>query len=131
MKKIFLQGIVAGILAAIAAIIYFKIYQDTLVTKFDSIVNVGPIIISSITGCLLMSTGYFILLKMKKENWRGALNLLIAVLSFASILGPLSMTLPLNTENPELFPGLVIPMHFFPALAFFAISPFYNKGYIA
>ena len=54
------------------------------------------------------------------------LNLVIAVLSFASIISPISMSLPLDIESPELFPGLVVPMHFFPALAFFAISPFFK-----
>jgi hypothetical protein len=49
------------------------------------------------------------------------------VLSFASIIGAIGMTLPLDIDFPELFPGLVVPMHFFPALAYFAIAPFFKK----
>jgi hypothetical protein len=127
MKKIFIHGIIAGALSAIASLIYFKLYQTTLDTKFDKIINIGSIIGSSIFGCLLMSLGYFILLKLKKENLKGLLNIIISVLSFASIIGVISMTLPLDIESPELFPGLVIPMHFFPALAFFALEPFFRQ----
>ena len=128
MKSIFLRGLVAGILAAIAGVIYFNIYQGTLLTEFDSIVNIGAIVGSSIIGCMLMSVGYFILFKMNKMNLAGWMNILIAVLSFASIISPIGMSLPLDIVDPELFPGLVVPMHFFPALAFFGLSPFFEKA---
>jgi hypothetical protein len=127
MKKIFLQGITAGLLSALASIIYFKIYQTTLEISFNKIINVGSIIGASLFGCILMTVGNFILLKYKKEYLTGILNLLILTLSFASIISPISMSLPLDIETPELFPGLVIPMHFFPALAFFALEPFFRK----
>lgn len=126
MKKIFIHGLVAGILSGLASIIYFKLYQSTLVTSFDKVINPGSIIGSSIFGCLLMATGYFLLSKFKKENFKGILNVTISVLSFVSIVGVISMTLPIEIENPELFPGLAIPMHFFPALAFFTIEPFFT-----
>lgn len=127
MKKIFIHGIVAGILAAITSLIYFNLYQSTLGTSFDKVINPGSIIGSSIFGCMLISIGYFLLFKFKKENLKGILNVVIAVLSFASILGAISMSLPLDIESPELFPGLAVPMHFFPALAFFAIEPFFRQ----
>jgi hypothetical protein len=125
-KKIFIQGIFAGVLSAIASIIYFNIYQTTLGTSFDKIINMGAIVGASVFGCMLMSVGYFLLLKLRKENFRGILNLLILVVSFASIISPISISLPLDIEAPELFIGLVVPMHFFPALAFFAIEPFFK-----
>lgn len=127
MKSIFLRGLVAGILAAIAGVIYFNIYQGTLLTEFDSIVNIGAIVGSSIIGCMLMSVGYFILFKINKMNLAGWMNMLIAVLSFASVISPIGMSLPLDIVDPKLFPGLVVPMHFFPALAFFGLSPFFEK----
>jgi len=127
MKKIFIHGIVAGILAAVASLIYFNLYQSTLGSAFDRITNIGSIAGSSIFGCVLMTIGYLLLFKFNKENLKGILNIVIAVLSFASIIGPMSMSLPLDIEAPELFPGLVIPMHFFPALAFFAIEPFFRQ----
>jgi hypothetical protein len=35
--------------------------------------------------------------------------------------------LPLNIESPEMFPGLAIPMHFFSALFFFAVYPYFRS----
>ena len=63
-----------------------------------------------------------------KPILKGWLNVLIAALSFLSILGPLSMSLPLNIKFPEMFPGLAIPMHFFPALMFFGLFPFFTNS---
>lgn len=77
---------------------------------------------------MLMTLGYAALLKFKKQNLTGWLNVAIAVLSFASIISPIAMSLPLDIESPELFPGLVVPMHFFPALAFFALAPFFQNS---
>lgn len=127
MKKIFIHGIVAGILASTASLIYFNLYQSTLGTSFDKVINTGSIVGSSIFGCVLISIGYFLLFKIKRENLKGILNVAITVLSFASIIGAISMSLPLDIESPELFPGLSVPMHFFPALAFFAIEPFFRQ----
>ena len=127
MKRIFKQGITAGIVSAAASSIYFKIYQSALGTEFDKIINVSAIIGASIIATMLMAGAYALLLKLKKQKFNGVLNILIAVLSFASILSPMSMSLPLDIETPELFPGLVVPMHFFPALIFFAIAPFFNN----
>jgi len=126
MKKTFFHGIISGILAALACIIYFKIYQNTLGTGFNKIINPGSISGACIFGCMLMAIGYWLLEKFNKEKLKGVLNIIIALLSFASILSPISMSLPLDIKNPELFPGLVIPMHFFPALAFFCLVPFFK-----
>jgi len=55
-------------------------------------------------------------------------NLLFVVLTFASILRPIGFIMPLDQESPELFPGLAVPMHFFPALGWFALKPFFGKS---
>jgi hypothetical protein len=127
MKKIFIHGIVAGTLASVASLIYVNLYQSALGASFDKIINSGSIVGSSIFGCILMAIGYLLLFQFKKEKFTGILNLVIVVLSFASILGPISISLPLDIEAPELFPGLAVPLHFFPALAFFAIEPFFRQ----
>ena len=31
-----------------------------------------------------------------------------------------------NGDVAKLFPGLVVPMHFFPAVAYFTIAPFFQ-----
>ncbi|MGB1319239.1 MAG: hypothetical protein ACPG5W_13565, partial [Flavobacteriales bacterium] len=65
--------------------------------------------------------------KANKPSLKGWVNVAIVFVSFASILGPLSIALPLDVDFPELFPGLAIPMHFFPATIFFGLSPFFYR----
>lgn len=130
MKKIFIHGVVAGIIATIASLIYSNLYQSTLGVSFDKIINIGSVFGACIFGCVLISVANLVLFKFKKENLQGILNVIVVLLSFVSIIGPISMTLPLDVEFPEMFPGLVIPMHFFPALAFFAIDPFFKQSSI-
>jgi hypothetical protein len=124
-KRIFLQGLVAGLLSSVAGVTYHYIYQATLDVHFDKIINPGSITGASVFGCMLISICYFVFYKYNKLNLMGWLNVSIAILSFISIISPISMNLPLEIETPELFPGLVVPMHLFPALAFFAINPFF------
>jgi L-cystine uptake protein TcyP (sodium:dicarboxylate symporter family) len=128
MKKIFIRGIAAGILSAILNIVYLNLYQNSLGASFDKVINIGAVIGSSIFGCMLMSVSYFLLLKFKKERYKGVLNLVIAVLSFASIMSPFAYSLPLDVEAPELFPGLAALMHLVPAMIFFAIEPFFSQS---
>jgi hypothetical protein len=127
MKKAFLHGIIAGVLAAAAGIVYFSIYQNTLGTEFNKVVNSRSIAGASVFACMLMAIAYWLLERFNKENLKGIVNIVIAVVSFASILSPISMSLPLDIKNPELFSGLVVPMHFLPALAFFCLVPFFKK----
>jgi uncharacterized membrane protein len=127
MWKFVFQGLLAGLLASLAGVIYFNIYQGLLLTEFDAVINAGSIIGASIFGCMLIAVGQLIIARWNKPNLVGVFNLLVLVLSFASIIGAIGMTLPLDIDFPELFPGLVVPMHFFPALAYFAIAPFFKK----
>ena len=127
MKKIFLQGLIAGIMAATASLIYNSIYKTAFVTNFSKVINPSAIIISSIFGCMLMACGNALLFKFNKLHLQSWLNILIVMLSFASIASPLAMSLPMDVESPELFPGLAIPMHLLPALCYFCIAPFFNS----
>jgi hypothetical protein len=126
MRRTLIQGLVAGLLAALASIVYCYLYQSTLGESFDRVVNYSSIIGASILGCFCIAVGYSFLFYFKKERFEGLLNIVIVSLCFVSIMGPFAITLPLDIDFPELFPGLVVPMHFFPALAFFAISPFFK-----
>lgn len=125
MKKLFIQGIVAGIISSLLGITYFTIYQSILNTRFDSIVNIGSIAGASFFGCLIISIPYALLLRFKKQELIGWLNIMVMILSFISILGPLNMTFPTEITNGQLFPGLVVPTHFFPSLTFISLSPFF------
>lgn len=126
MKKLLIHGLLAGFLSSLASLIYLNIYQSALGTNYSKIINTGSITGSSFIGCMLISLSYFALIKFKKESLKGWLNLLIITLSFASIIGPIGISLPFTIEFPELFSGLVVPMHFFTALAFLAIYPFFQ-----
>ena len=95
---------------------------------FSQVINASSIIGASVFGCMLMSIGYMALIKWGKLQWIGWLNILIVTLSFLTIFLPVAMRLPLDVDFPEMFPGLVIPMHFIPALTFLTISPFFYKN---
>jgi hypothetical protein len=86
------------------------------------------VIMSCLVACTVMALGYLLVTRWRPSFNMGWVNLLYIVLSFASIIMVLSFKLPLEIEFPELFPGLAIPMHFFPVLAFLAIAPFYKSN---
>lgn len=127
-KKFLLQGGSASVLSIITCVIYQKIYTGTFETDFSAVLNIGGIIGASIFGCMLIALGYALIEKWNRPQWTGLLNVLIVGLSLASLISPLAITLPLDMESPELFPGLAIPMHLFPALAFLTIVPFFDSN---
>ena len=94
---------------------------------FNSVINTTSIIGACIFACMLIGIGHFLVFKWKGNKLIGWYNILVLIFSFASIIGVLSFRLPLNVEFPEMFTGLAIPMHFFPALAYFALEPFFCK----
>jgi len=124
-KKLLLLGAVAGLLAGIASIIYQKVYAASLGDGFITIVKPVPVIASSILGCLTAATGYIVLYKWLKDRSEIIFNFAFTILSFASMVVPFAAKLPFDIEAPELFPGLVIPMHLFPALAWFTLKPLF------
>jgi len=75
--------------------------------------------------CLLFSIGYFFLRDIPKKRGIIAFHLLISILSFTAVIIPISISLPLSVKNPELFPGLAVPMVFFPVLAWFTLKPLF------
>ncbi len=74
-----------------------------------------------------MATAYWSLEKKNMLKFKGVANIIIGLLTFFSIIVPLSITLPLDIDFPELYPGLAVPIHFFPALIFFGLTPFFDK----
>ena len=126
-KRLFLLGLVSGVLASVAAQIYQKIYTSSLGADFSTVVKPVNIIIVSILGGLLASLGYGLLTRLLPKAGEIVFNFVLVILTFASILGPFAMKLPLEIEAPELFPGLTVPMHFFPALAWFTLKPLFIK----
>lgn len=125
-KKTFIMGIAASVLSSLASVIYLNIYSEALLVDFSKIAGTTNIIAACFIGCLLMAVGYKLAIKWKGINTIGWLNIIYSILSFASIAGVFGFNLPLETEMPELFPGMVIPMHFFPILSILTIFPFFK-----
>ena len=126
-KKLLLLGLVSGVLAGVAALIYQKIYTNSLGADFSTIAKPVNIMITCTLAGLLASVGYGLLTKWLPKPGEIIFNFVFVILTFASILGPFAVKLPLTVEMPELFPGLTVPMHFFPALAWFTLKPLFIK----
>lgn len=124
-KRSFLLGLVSGILAGIASLIYARVYHNSLGADFSTVAATTSIMAASVLGGVLAAVGYWLLNRWLKSKGEIVFNFLFTILSFASILGPLATRLPLDVEMPELFPGLTVPMHFFPALAWFTLKPLF------
>ena len=126
-RTIFIQSLVAGILAALAANIYNQIYFFATQIDYTSIVNAGTIIGINLVVSFFAGLLYGLLAKFFKAKGAIIFNFVYSVGSFACIVIPLAITLPLTTPFPELFPGLTIPMVFFPVIAWLTIDPLFIK----
>jgi hypothetical protein len=129
-KRALFLGITAGLLSGVACAIFAYIFYDANGNMIDysSVVNTQMMFGASIFACVLAAIGYWMLDKFLKSKGKIVFNFLFTLLSFASIIGPFAMTLPLDLEFPEMFPSLVVPMHFFPALIWFTLQPLFIKS---
>jgi len=125
-KRIFLLGIVSGFLAAIAGIIYNRIYFFATETNFSRVLNTGSIIGANVAICLVACFIYWALISWLKNKGEIVFNFLFSIISFATVILPISISLPLEIKNPELFPGLAVPMLFFPPLAWYTVRPLFH-----
>jgi len=125
-KKIFYHAITASALSALAAMIYYRIYYFATLADFSKIVNYKSIIGISIMVCMMASFVYYGLHKWLHKKADIVFNFLFSILSFAAIMFPISLSLPLDIQFPELFPGLAVPMMFFPAIAWFTVKPLFK-----
>ncbi len=128
-KKLLLLGAVSGLLSAVASIIYQKVYAASLGENFALIVKPSNIMVINVVSGLIAGSGFWLLNKWLKNNTEIVFNLLFVTLSFASIVPAFGFRLPVTIETLELFPGMVVPMHFFPALAWLTLKPLFIKSY--
>jgi ABC-type branched-subunit amino acid transport system permease subunit len=127
-KKSLALGIVSGLLAGIAGVIYAHLYYTINEADFSKVASSIRILAASLFGGLLAAIGYTLLDKWLKTRGEIVFNLVFTLISFISLLGPIAVRLPRNIDTPELFPGMVIPMHFFPALAWFTLKPLFIRS---
>jgi len=123
-----LLGIISGVLAGIAGIIYARIYYKINEADFSVVVSSIRILSASLFGGVLAAMGYTLLSRWLKTRGEIVFNFLFTLMSFASMLLPIAYKLPLNLETPDLFPGMVIPMHFFPALSWYTLKPLFIRN---
>jgi hypothetical protein len=126
-KRIFYHSIAAGVLAAIAANIYNRIYFFATEADFSKVLNAVGITAINILICMMAGLVYWGLAKGLTKNGEIVFNFLFSLLSFAAVMIPISLTLPLKIEFPELFPGLAVPMVFFPAMAWYTLKPLFIR----
>ena len=124
-KTHFYHGLMSGIMASLAAIIYSRIHFFATQADFSGIINLGTMISLNLIVCLIFSIAYYFFTSMWKKKGIIVFHLLITILSFAAVIIPISISLPLTVKNPELFPGLAVPMIFFPAMAWFTLKPLF------
>jgi len=124
-KKVFFQSLIAGILSSLAGIIYYRIYFFATEADFSKVLNTGTIIGLNIMVCLLAGMVFWLLVKSFRKRGEIAFNFLFSIISFACVMIPISISLPLKIQFPELFPGLAVPMVFFPAIAWYTIRPLF------
>lgn len=124
-KRIFFHGLVASILSAMAAIIYGRIYFFATETDFSKVLDLQRIVGLNLLICMAAVLTNYSLIKWLKRRGEIIFNFLFSAISFAAVMVPISITLPLNIKLPELFPGLAVPMVFFPVIAWYTVTPFF------
>ncbi len=127
-KKVFLQAILASLLAFIASVIYKRIYFFATEVDFSKVLSLGRLAGISILASMLAAFLYYGLTSWLKDKGGIIFNFLYSIFSFACVMIPISITLPLNIQSPELFPGLGVPIVFFPAMAWYTVNPLFKKG---
>jgi hypothetical protein len=126
-KRKFLQGILASILSAVTGIIYQHIYYFANEVDFSKVLGISKIVSFSVLACMLAVFLNYILNRLFKERAEIIFNFLFSITSFVCVMIPISITLPLNVQFPELFPGLAVPMVFFPVISWFTINPLFTN----
>ena len=126
-KKALLLGIISGLLAGVAGVIYAKIYYTANEADFSKVASTVSILAASLFGGVLAAIGYALADRLLKAKGEIVFNLIFTLLSFASLLLPIGHRFSPPIDTPELFPGMVIPMHFFPALGWYTLKPLFIK----
>ena len=130
-KRIFFWGLAAGILSAVTSIIYKRIFEFAYEVQYEKIINIPVLIGANLIAGMVAAIGFWACLRLLRTRGEIVFNLLFSMVSFASVMYPISAKLPLDTQFLEMFPLLTVPMHFFPIIAWHTIRPlFANRPFI-
>jgi hypothetical protein len=119
------HGLVAGIAASVATLIYMNVYSAALAVDFSLVANPMGAVFSTLIGTLIAAVGRHFWGRFVKRNTTLWFNVLFTVLTFLSIMPIFGMTLPLEVKDPELFVGMVAPLHLFPQLFWHVSEPLF------
>lgn len=131
-KHYFFTGLCTAIFASAGAILYASFYNKNL---FDFSMVVGTTqIISICTGVgIIAAIGAWLFNRLLKSWGEFAFNALFCMVTMGSILIPIEYSFPeallekvhaVNGPDSEMFfPIYVIPLHFFPVLAWMSFKP--------
>jgi len=126
LKKSLLLGIVSGLLAGIVAVIYARVYFSINEADFSKVASNVRIVAASLFGGVLASVGYWLLDRWMKDKGEIVFNFLFTAISFVTLVVPITARLK-GVDTPEFFPGMAIPMHLFPALAWYTLKPLFIR----
>jgi len=127
MKKALFHGLLAGLLAASAAILYSIVYSRAMMADFSQIINIPRLLGINLIGCLIASIGYHLFSKMVHRNTDAWFNIIFILITFSTFVPVFLASLPLDIQSPELFVGLAIPIHLFPVLFWLGSKPVFWK----
>lgn len=130
-KKIFFHSLVAGVLASLAGIVYNRIYFFATEVDFSRVLNIARIIGLNMLTCVFAGILYWLFVRLLKKRGEVAFNFFFSIVSFACVMIPISVSLPLKVQFPELFPGLAVPMVFFPAVAWYTVKPLFTPPVVS
>ena len=114
-------------MAAVAANIYDRIYFFATQVDYSGIINPLTLVGLNVFVSLFAGLLYSVLTVLFKRKGAIAFNFVYSVGSFACVIIPIAYTLPLSQPFPELFPGLAVPMVFFPVIAWMTVDPLFGK----
>ncbi|MBW8683712.1 hypothetical protein [Chitinophaga rhizophila] len=126
-RQYFLTGLAAGILSGLAAFFYSRIYTASIAVNFTQQVSPPAIFSACLFAGMLITLLYYTMYVCYKKAQDIPAGILLVLFTFAGMTIPFMTDLPLDAAQPELFPGLVVPMQLFPTLAWFAVKPFFNN----
>lgn len=144
-KKSLFLGLASGVLSGIAGVIFEKVYATAFYTDFSVVsatfgggsfaVKADPttIMLAHIFSCVLASVAFTLFVKWFKAKGDAIFSLLFTMVSFMSIVIPISATFPLDLDESIilLFPGFAMTMHFFPVLIWLAMKPLFFSSKVS
>jgi hypothetical protein len=126
-RKSFFHAILASVLAFVAALVYKRIYFFATEVDFSKVLSIAKTAGLCLLFCMPAAFLQYGLVRWLGRKGEIVFNFLFSILTFATVMIPISVSLPLDVKFPELFPGLGVPMVFFPAIAWYTVTPLFQK----